>query len=360
MGNKKRARIIFFLLPVLIIVLAVSVTIMQRSISPNINPYYVVGSTENKEQLKEMFALLANKSNDDESRFALVRQIANNLAKAGEYSEVIHFLRGWTIDHPDDAYDSYYLLMIAYAYMQQNSQPMAMQYFDMIVKNYPDLTVSGESIHLSSFKHLIGMSDNWEQKIWYYNELISRFSDKIDLGTTWFNLGQAYEHVGDWTGAMQAYSRYLSLAGAAIPGFPDAQNYARRLVDFDNSPKDWTYESLPALLASIKTSLDTGNASRLRRSQSKINFFACTWEQRDVADTRATDINLYSFMQGNRIRFEDEVDSASNANEAFLRTWGWQQNMTVWYFYFRKIYFPSDPEIHGRWEWAGIYYGEKL
>ena len=25
-----------------------------------------------------------------------------------------------------------------------------------------------------------------------------------------------------------------------------------------------------------------------------------------------------------------------------------------------KVNFPADPEIHGRWEWAGIYFGEKL
>jgi len=43
-----------------------------------------------------------------------------------------------------------------------------------------------------------------------------------------------------------------------------------------------------------------------------------------------------------------------------LRTWGWHQYLSTWYLYFRKIYFPADPEIHGRWEWAGIYYGEKF
>ncbi|MDR1596788.1 MAG: tetratricopeptide repeat protein, partial [Treponema sp.] len=46
--------------------------------------------------------------------------------------------------------------------------------------------------------------------------------------------------------------------------------------------------------------------------------------------------------------------------EAYLRTWGWSQYISTWYLYFRKINFPSDPEIHGRWEWAGIYYGEKF
>jgi hypothetical protein len=72
------------------------------------------------------------------------------------------------------------------------------------------------------------------------------------------------------------------------------------------------------------------------------------------------EFNLSDFMRGNRIRYETELDAGSNANEAYLRTWGWSQYISVWYFYFRKINFPLDPEIHGRWEWAGVYYGEKF
>jgi len=64
-------------------------------------------------------------------------------------------------------------------------------------------------------------------------------------------------------------------------------------------------------------------------------------------------------MQGNRIHYANKLDASSNSTEAFLRTWGWAQ-ISTWYLYFRKIYFPSDPEIHGRWEWAGVYYGEKF
>jgi hypothetical protein len=65
-------------------------------------------------------------------------------------------------------------------------------------------------------------------------------------------------------------------------------------------------------------------------------------------------------MDNGRIYFEDKLDKDSNSREAYLKTWGWTQHITTWYLYFRKIYFPADPEIHGRWEWAGIYYGQKL
>jgi len=328
-----------------------------------IDPYYVTGSRENREHLGDLFALLADGNNSAESTFAIVREIANNFAKAGEYPRLIHFLGGRTINYPDDPYNSYYLLMIAYAHMQQDSLPVAMRYFDLIVKNYPDLTISGESIHLACLNQLIDLTDNWEQRVWYYQELISRFPGQIDLGAAWFMLAQTYERIGDWGGAIQAYTRYLPYAGSVIPGFPNAHYYARQQVDFYNSPKDWTYESLPALLAAVKAALDTGNPRQLSHSQAKVNFFARSWEQGETIDTDdrgMASFNLSDFMRGNRIRWADSVDTSSNANEAFLRTTGWSQYISTWYLYFRKIYFPSDPEIHGRWEWAGVYYGEKL
>jgi hypothetical protein len=71
------------------------------------------------------------------------------------------------------------------------------------------------------------------------------------------------------------------------------------------------------------------------------------------------EFSLAAFMH-KQIRYANTLDAGSNANEAYLRTAGWDQYISTWYLYFRKIYFPLDPEIHGRWEWAGVYYGEKF
>jgi len=331
---------------------------MQRG-AVKVDPYYLTGSHENREHLRNLFALLADGNNPPENTFAVVREIANSFAKAKEYGKLIHFLSGRTINFPHDPYNSYYLLMIAYAYMQQDSLPVAAQYFDLIVKNYPDLTVNGESIHFACLNQLIELTKHPVQQVWYYQELISRFSDKIDLGTTWFMLAQTYERIGDWSSAIYAYTRYLPLAGAMISGFPNAENYAHQQVDFSNSTKDWTFESLPALHSAITSALDAGNSRQLGRCQAKVNFFARSWGQSETDNSGVTDLSLSAFMRSNRIHYAKELDAASNSNEAFLRTWGWSEYLSVWYLYFRKIYFPSDPEIHGRWEWAGIYYGDK-
>jgi len=48
----------------------------------------------------------------------------------------------------------------------------------------------------------------------------------------------------------------------------------------------------------------------------------------------------------------------SNSDEVFLRTWGWPVVVPVWHLYFRRVHFPADPAVHGRWEWVGVYYGD--
>jgi tetratricopeptide (TPR) repeat protein len=324
------------------------------------DPYYLAGTRETRENLEELFGLLAADAEGGESRFVLIREIANTYARLKEYQRLINFLGRHTNEFPEDPYNAYYLLMIAYAYLQQDAAPVAARYFDVIVKNYPDLTMLGQSIHLACLNQLINLVDKPEQQVWYYQELISRFSDQIDPGPAYFLLAQACEKTGDWSGSIKAYTQYLPYQGSLVPGFPRADNYAKEMVAFNNSPKDWTFENLNVLVNAIKAALDSGSSSRLWSYRAKVNFFARSWEQEETDDSGMAEFNLSDFMRGNRIRYAENLDPGSNANEAYLRSWGWSLHISTWYLYFRKVYFPSDPEIHGRWEWAGVYYGEKF
>jgi tetratricopeptide (TPR) repeat protein len=325
-----------------------------------IYPYYITGSKTDQEAFKRLFALLALETEPGETRFAVVREIASRYVRLKEYGKLINFLTAQVNKNSGDPYNAYYLHMTAYAYKEQKAYQVAALYFDIIIKNYPDVAVQGQSIHLDCLNHLITLLDNPEQKVRYYQELIARFSEQIDLGTAYFMLAQAYEQIGEWDAAIQSYTKYLPYIGKIIiPGFPEADYHAKQLVDFNNSPRDWTFESLNALVNAVKEALDAGSNAQLRRYQAKVNFFARSWAQ-DTDDSGMAEFSLSAFMNKNQIQYADTLDAGSNANEAYLRTTGWDQYITTWYLYFRKIYFPSDPEIHGRWEWAGIYYGEKF
>ena len=66
-----------------------------------------------------------------------------------------------------------------------------------------------------------------------------------------------------------------------------------------------------------------------------------------------------TILQRQTIRYNAELDPISNEREAYLETWNWQYQVGKWYFYFSKIDYPADPELNGKWEWAGIYFGDK-
>ena len=325
-----------------------------------IDPYYLTGTGENQDIIKSLFTLLEKEIPGTEEHFTVVREIANNYVRQKEFSVLINFLTGRVNKNPKDPYNTYYLFLIAMAYMQEEAHPAAALYFNLIIKNYPDLTISGESIHLACLNHLITVVDNPEQQVWYYEELISRFSGQIDLGATYFLLAQAYEQTGEWNSAIRAYTQYLPFVETNVPGFPNAYIYAKHLVDFYNSPKNWSYDNLNSLVTALKNALDAGSYTRTEKIRAKVNFFARSWEQEATDDAGMAEFNLSDFMRTSRIHYAQRLDAGSNANEAYLRTWGWSQYISTWYLYFRKIYFPADPEIHGRWEWAGVYYGEKF
>ncbi len=315
------------------------------------------------DEQQKLMTLLSQEDLDEQSRFAAMNQLAANMRAAGRKNDLILFLTTYAEKNPDDPFNSYWLLMVAHTYLEDGAVPVAEYYFDRILENYGDLTVKGTSVHLMCLQNLINISSSPDQQISYYTQLITRFPDDIDLSVAYFKLGQLYEKQGEWELAIKTYSQFISRPDAylvQVPSIPDAYDYAKKLIDFNNSPKDWTFESLDALVTAVKKAIRTYNYAELEKYRAKVNFFAMSWKQ-DATDTNSeANFTMSNFMMGNRIRFNDELDETSNPQEAYLRTWGWNQYISVWYLCFRKVNFPLDPDIHGRWEWAGIYFGEKV
>jgi hypothetical protein len=321
--------------------------------------YYAVGTPAQKKELKELVRLLALEKKPDEKRFVVMRQIADELLSMGQYEKLCNFLTTYVEKNRDDAYDAYYLLLVANVYDLQGASPFAEYYYERIVNNYRDLLIEGASIHEACLNELIKLVQDPEQKVRYYRQVISRFPKSTDMGYAYFMLGKTYEQLGEWELAIKAYTDFRPFFDTTIPDFPDASAYAKGLVDFFNSSKDWTFENLSDLVTAVKTAMENGNASRLSRLRAKVNFFAMSWEQDEEDMNSLVEFSFAPFMDSGRIFFEDSLDKDSNSREAFLKTWGWTLRISPWYLYFRKINFPADPEIHGRWEWAGIYFGEK-
>jgi tetratricopeptide (TPR) repeat protein len=323
---------------------------------------FIAGNRAQRAELSELFGLLDRSDSDFVQRFAVIRQISSDLIAQGEFGRLCSLLTSIAggAAGSSDPYESWYLFTLAYAYDRAGSAPIAAIYYDRVLKDWPDATVDGRSIHYVCLSRLIETIDSPERRIEYYKDMIARFPNEAESGKILFLLGKEYEKVGDWDQAIKAYSRFIPYFGETIPGYPDAYQYARDIVDFYNSPKDWAYADLQDLVSRIKAALASGDAYKLKAYKAKVNFFAVDWLKRDADSSSPALFDFGEFMSGGKIKTADELDPASSGREAFLKTWGWTDRISTWYFYFRKVYFPADPEIHGRWEWAGIYYGEKM
>ncbi len=345
-----------------IVFLPFILTIAAISCSSGSTDYLVDGLKVHQDEQRQLLSLLDEKTGDAQTRFALMNRIADNLLSEGNKANLIIFLTSSVEKHPDDPYNAYWLMMVAHTYLEDGAPSIAGYYFRRILENCQDLEIQGESIHLICLQNLIKITSSPELEIKYYGDLITRFSAKIDLGYSYFMLAHLYEEMGEWELAIQTYTQYLGYGQyeVMIPGIPEPYEYAKRIVDYNSSSKDWTFETLDELVASIKKAIDNYDHRALDRYRAKINFFAMSWKQDSSDNNSQADFQMRDFMGGNRIRYSDTLDASSNPNEAYLRTSGWSQYISVWYLYFRKVDFPADPEIHGRWEWAGIYYGEKM
>ena len=291
----------------------------------------------------------------------LITQIAAGLANEGKIDREILFLTSHVEKNPADIYNGYYLLLVADAYRDMKALPLAVHYYRRILSNYADLLVKGTSIHLQCLQELLALETNPEDKIGDYKELFSRFPDQSP-GTNWYFMAKSYEEVGEWEQSIQAYQKYIGSADTEIPGDPQAFREASEKVSFYYYPdKSWTMPDLNDLVAAVKDAILTKNIAQAAQVPGAGELLpgalgpAARW-----SDTETVNYNITNYLLSSNVSIDGQLDIAANEKEAYLKTTGWNFRPPTWYLYFRQVDFPANPDINGQWEWAGIYFGEKL
>lgn len=319
-------------------------------------------NAKRQQTVESLKTMLRTRALSTETRYAIINQIAKTLLVDGNFNNQVLFLTSWVEKHPDDPYNAYWLLMTANAYLENGATPIARYYFERIIRNYPDLVVQGKSVHFLCLQNLIKISTTSANRITYFNQLISQFPNNVNITELYYRLALEYEKEGNWTQALRTYALFLNRDDAQsiqIQGIPNAYITAKQLTDFAASSKDWTFATLDELVAAVKNAIVNYNWKALDRYRSKVNFFAMSWQQDATDENSQSSFSMGNYMR-RKIHFENDLDESSTPTDAYLRTWGWSSYVNVWYLYFRKVNFPADMKAHGRWEWAGIYYGEKL
>ncbi len=324
------------------------------------NAYLYDDLQELEEEQRDIISILEN-TKSPEVKFALHDKLAKNLRLKNKRRSLKIFLSSLTEDE-NNPYRAYWLLMLANEYMEEDMSCLAAYYFERIVKLETDIEIKDKSIYFLSLNNLIKITTDPKRLAEYYSLLLENFYDRIEPAYAYFMLAQNYEKLGEWDLAIQTYSKFIRLGrfDLVIPGIPDNYGYARKILDYNSSSKSWTVESLDKLVTIIRSAIRREDYATLERYRSKVNFFSIAWKQELSYSYDSPDFALKDFMYGSYIKIADELHPSSTPYDAYLRTSGWHHYSRIWYLYFRKINFPADPEIHGRWEWAGIYYGEKI
>lgn len=288
-------------------------------------------------------------------RYALIAEIARTLRRGGEGGRERTFLTLRAQRDPRDPYATAYLVTAADSYREAGQAPLAVHYYRRALRNHPDLEVRGRSLHRHCLERLVELDDR-VRRVEYYHELIERFPDRIDLALALYRLAGAYAERGAWEAALDTYRAFLSAPPTDVPGEPRAYRRVAALIGFHRSDKSWIRDDLPALVAEVQRAVARRDMAAMRRLQAEVDFFATSWGS-DATLTRRFRLEAFPMR---RVHVAAQLHPDSNEREAFLRTTGWTFRVTTWYLYFRRIDYPVDPRIDGSWEWAGIYFGEKL
>jgi len=319
---------------------------------------YQTGIKEVDTKVQSLLTLLSE-NKDDTIRYGIMEQIISQLRNNKRPEVLKRFLNDHLYRFPEDNYNGYYLLLLGTIYEEEGSMDIAVIYYKRLLKNYDDLIIKGQSIHYYSLNKLLKFyTKDPLKKIRYYNELINRFSGDIDKGLVFYNLAKSYEAEGLWDESIEFYKKFVDAPTTTIPGQPNVYNEVNHYLNFHYSDKSWTRDSLEGLVNSIKYAIRTRNGNRLNIYRAK-DFFMMSWGQDRYDPFTEIPMELTYFLKSS-VWYNRELEADSNENEALLRTGGWSYRINIWYLYFKRIDYPIDPEINKRWEWAGIYFGNRL
>lgn len=333
---------------------------------------YITKENPNRNELKELFPLLEKNQQYLENRFTVMNEIISMMLPYEKPGVINLLVTNYVNKNPDDPYNSYYLLLLASSYIKHDQNNFAIPYLHRIVKNYPDLGIKNMSTHYTALTTLVDITIDPKDKIYYYKRLIKDHRKRIDkkekfsggIGEVHYYLGQTYEAAEMWEESIRSFENFLIFEDTEIPKEPGAREEIKNRVGFYYSDKKWVIKDLDTLVKRVKYAINSRNPALLDRYRAH-DFFIINWKSK-FSDLKSSYPMESSVLTSMNIRAARELDPMSNENEAFLAVSGnpWSSSIwavyPTWYFYFKRVDFPMNPEIHGGWEWAGIFLGEKL
>ena len=320
--------------------------------------HYSCGPQPIMQQLTTLFNSL-KKQESHESRFIINIEISRILNELKENQLLNAFLLDYINKNPQDPFNGYYLNLIATYFKNRKMYQMSEIYYKRILRNHPSITTKDQPIQIEALESLARFASDPKDKITYATELVQNYSSSIDLAPIYQILAQSYEDIGMYNMAVKAWKDFINSPYAGMQGEENIRANAKSFVQYYEYPnKNWCYSRLDTLLDTIQYAIVNRNNANIRANMSKVNFFTLSWAQDADEANRDFISSLGSYMR-RQISFAPRTKISPSAKEFYWETNNWSYHISTWFLYFRRIDFPADPAVHGKWEWAGIYFGKK-
>jgi len=340
------------------------------SLSGTREDFFIVGTPDQQASLRSLFTLLGRETQPGATRFTLLHEITQRLKAQGETARINLLLTTYAAQNPTDPFGAHYLFEVAENYRTAGALPLARAYYRRILASMPDLVEGGESIHYQCLVRLIPLETDPAAKREVFGELAGRFRYKMVTPDLFYAWGRASESLGRWDEALNSYNVFLKFPDPSIAGEPKAASRVHSLVDLAQTDRSWIRADINELIGQLKRSILSNDTVTMENLRAKVGFFAVSWDNTDIVDSAQEAFDVRYFLRelvrqanyggAGEVRFSEARDELSNENEIYLRSTGWNYRIPTWYFYFRRVEYPADPDLNGAWEWAGVYFGEKL
>ncbi len=259
----------------------------------------------------------------------------------------------------------YYKYLLGLEFLALHNTSYAQFYLNDIIHNYDLLKTSSskkmQNILYNSLTQLSAIEQDPYTYITTITLLLQHFNNRIpNKGNIYYFLGKHYDDTAQWNKAYTAYQNYLSydennLILEAKEMREDIFLRIRRRV-LSRQKNSTTWENASAARTSILQTLYSYNSVQIKRLQSPIFFTAHWFEKLTDSNTFIPNFDIKPILTRSNISVAKNFSPYSTENTKLWKTSGWGR-VPVWYFVIKKIALPDRPDINGKWEWVGIYFG---
>ncbi len=302
-----------------------------------------------------------------EADFIRVQRIGAYLAAKDRHQDLVGLLREPRIRAACAPYIDFLDYLLALSYKETGQISLSSHLFQKLATQRAEIVYQGQPLQNIVLQHLVETIDDPLERLPFMKRLLAYQGNSEQTVLRSFFLGKTYQEIGLWDQAIDSYRYTLSFPNATEILDQDSYNKIRSLIAYQNSPGNRVQKDLDRLIQMVKEAQERGNIENLAKLQASSDFVIRYWAQNENHHpTPEQDTFLRGLIEFSRnyngeniVKWENGLSELSNSNEAYVKTTNWFAEWGTVHFYFRKVFYPPNPEIHDHWEWAGVLLGGK-